>query len=203
MPIVNYTRGYPLDGSSLGQSKSTIRNNLDSTFDVFSVDHENQNSPDGYQQGVHKKSTYANLGADPTTVSGQMAVYSRAVTGGSALFSIRDGNAATKTQLTSAAFTAPQVSTNGYTWLPGGVIYQWAAYTVDHLGQPIQNGSIFLWPLLFPNNVFSAQMSAQKASTGAEGLWFAPTFPNVLGFQILTNSSVGQFTTLFISAVGN
>ena len=43
MSIPTYTQGYPPDGSSLGQTKSVIRNNLDGTFLTLAVDHVDNN----------------------------------------------------------------------------------------------------------------------------------------------------------------
>jgi hypothetical protein len=59
MAIPTYTPGYPPDGSSLGQTKSTIRNNLDGTFETLAVDHVNNNgvpgsNPAGYHTIIHQ-----------------------------------------------------------------------------------------------------------------------------------------------------
>src|SRR5580700_2776789 len=53
MAIPPYVKGYPPDGSSLGQTKSTIRNNLDGTFDTVAVDHVNNNGPNMQPAGYH------------------------------------------------------------------------------------------------------------------------------------------------------
>ncbi len=47
MAIPIYTLGYPPDGSSLGQTKTTIRNNLDGTFLTLGGDHVNNNGQPG------------------------------------------------------------------------------------------------------------------------------------------------------------
>ena len=59
MGIPAYVPGYPPDGSSLGQTKSTIRNNLDGTFQTIAVDHINNNGdpgsqPPGYHTIIHE-----------------------------------------------------------------------------------------------------------------------------------------------------
>jgi hypothetical protein len=58
MPIPTYTPGYPPDGSSLGQTKATIRNNLDGTFQTLAIDHIDNNgqpgsNPAGYHTDIH------------------------------------------------------------------------------------------------------------------------------------------------------
>ena len=47
MSIPAFTPGYPPDGSSLGETKSVIRNNLDGTFLTLGVDHINNNGQPG------------------------------------------------------------------------------------------------------------------------------------------------------------
>jgi hypothetical protein len=59
MPIPAYTPGYPPDGSSLGQTKAVIRNNLDGTFQTLAVDHIDNNGnpgsqPAGYHTVIHQ-----------------------------------------------------------------------------------------------------------------------------------------------------
>ena len=123
MAIPSFTSGQPPDGSSLGGTKANIRNNLDGTFQVFGVDHFSQNNS---TPGYHQKSTYPNISGPPTTASGQLALYSKAISSGkSALFMVRDNNTATETQLTSPSIIAPLLDENGYTFLPGGILLQW------------------------------------------------------------------------------
>ena len=76
MPIPTYTPGYPPDGSSLGQTKSTIRNNLDGTFQTLAIDHVNNNgqpgsNPAGYHTIIHQVSQ-----TSVSTVSGVNQVFS-------------------------------------------------------------------------------------------------------------------------------
>src|ERR1700690_80686 len=78
--VAPYVRGYPPDGSSLGQTKSTLRNNLDGTFDTVAVDHINNNGqpgskPAGYHNVVHM----VPQGSDPGAVTGYGQLYSKTI----------------------------------------------------------------------------------------------------------------------------
>src|SRR6185436_16741422 len=67
MPITSFTAGYPQDNSSLGASKTTIRNNIDGTFQTLAVDHYSQNeSNSGYHNIIHQ----VDQGAAPASTVG-------------------------------------------------------------------------------------------------------------------------------------
>ncbi len=208
MAIPPYTAGYPQDGSSLGSSKSVIRNNLDGEFQVFSVDHFNQNGP---TPGFHQQSTYPNSSFAPTTVSGQLALYSKAISGNSALYSIRDGDPTTETQITTTAFTAPLVASTGYTYLPGGLILEYGLFTYSFpSGTPDKGTKIVTFPLTFPNNVFNIQLTAKATSTSPNSpltLYVTNIAGTLDKFTVfyLNNSSAasGSFADFYWTAIGN
>jgi hypothetical protein len=170
MSIPTYTLGYPPDGSSLGQTKATIRNNLDGTFETLGVDHINNNGSPGMQPaGYHNVIRSVPQGSDPTKVSGYGQLYSKKindVANDEALF-WRTGEGGLIQQLT--VNLTPLASTNGYTFLPGGFIMQWGtvANTADNTG-----GSQS-YPLAFPTAVLSLQ--ATPTWSGTTGLGNVPT----------------------------
>lgn len=151
MGIPTYTPGYPPDGSTLGETKSTIRDNLDGTFETVSVDHQDQNETG---TGTHTKVSLLNTTGSITPTlppniqgAGWETLYSQPAGTPAAgeIFFSRGGAAGIR--LTGPG--TPSAVTNGYTFLPGGLVLQWgisAATTAP---------SAVLFPIAFQNSCFS------------------------------------------------
>jgi hypothetical protein len=170
MPIPTYVPGYPPDGSSLGQTKSTIRNNLDGTFQTLAVDHINNNGqpgsqPPGYHTVIHQVPQ-----ASVSTVTGYNQVFSgvpgtlsvNAVTtpaipanSDQQLYSLTGGGVLSQ-------LTGHNAATNGYQWI-GGVLLQWGI--VSSLSS---TGTVTFATsnVSFPNNCFNIQMTLIAHSGG-------------------------------------
>lgn len=205
MAIPTYTPGYPPDGSSLGSTKAVIRDNLDGQFQVFSVDHYNQN---GSNPGFHQQSTYPISAFAPTTVSGQIAQYSKAISGKSVLFNIRDGDPTTETQVTTGAFSAPVASQNGYTYLPGGLILQWGLRVVT-LTSPNSTGNV-IFPFVSMNSIFNILFSPVCVDSGTGStsvislVSFTMSAGKINGFNWnAATSSNGKYANFYWSVIGN
>jgi len=166
MPIPTYTPGYPPDGSSLGQTKATIRNNLDGTFETLAIDHVNNNgqpgsNPAGYHTIIHEV-TQTNV----TTVAGVNQVFSgvpgtlivNGVTtpalpanGDTQLYSLTGAGALT--QLTGYSAASP-----GYAWV-GGVLMQFGIVTVTGTGS-------ISYPITLTAAAFSIQLTQFNTTPG-------------------------------------
>jgi hypothetical protein len=160
MPIPTYTPGYPPDGASLGQTKSTIRNNLDGTFETVAVDHVNNNgqpgsNPAGYHTIIHEV-TQTNV----VTVASHNQVFSgvpgtlvvNAVTtptippgGDTQLYSLSASGILSQ-------LTGRVAMQSGYCWL-SGVLLQWGRNGVTGTNTPVT------FPVAFPTAVFSCVAS--------------------------------------------
>lgn len=205
MPIPTYTPGYPPDGSSLGQTKSVIRNNLDGTFETLGIDHVNNNgvpgsNPAGYHTIIHEVSQ-----TSVNTVSGVNQVFSgvpgtlvvNAVTtpaippgGDTQLYSLT-GNGGL-TQLTGGFAT-----TNGYAWM-GGFLVQWGTVT-----SAVKNGSgttSVNLPISYPKNFFGI-VGSLSAGTSSSTLTVSQNGLNELQYYINSNSS--QTLNFTWVAIGN
>jgi len=170
MAIPTYTPGYPPDGSSLGQTKTAIRNNLDGTFQTLNVDHVNNNgqpgsNPAGYHTVIHEVTQTA-----VTSISGVNQVFSGVPgtltytvgmttkttptipnNGDTQLYSLT--GAGVLAQLTGYSFTTPSGPNNqssGYAWI-GGVLLQWGSDFAVNTG----SGNPISFAIPFPNHVFS------------------------------------------------
>ena len=129
MSIPTYVPGYPQDGSTLGQSKTQIRNNLDGTFQTLGVDHVNNNGvPGANPAGYHTTAHFILQGSTPapTTNAGQLFCNNLG-----ALFYQDTQTPSNVTQLTRNF--APVVgNTNnapGYSWMAGALLLQWGKVT--------------------------------------------------------------------------
>jgi hypothetical protein len=167
MPIPTYTQGYPPDGSSLGQTKSTIRNNLDGTFQTLAVDHVNNNgqpgsNPAGYHTVIHEVTQ-----TSVSTISGVNQIFSgvpgtlvvNAVTtpaipsnGDTQLYSL------TGTGVLSQ-LTGSSSATNGYQWI-GGLLLQWGTTS----GTSSSTLPVSFSPA-FPNNCFNVNAIPIRAAS--------------------------------------
>jgi hypothetical protein len=160
MSIPSYVKGYPPDGSTLGQTKSTIRNNLDGTFQTLAVDHVNNNgdpnpmtNPPGYHRIIHEVPQ-----ATVTTVAGYNQVFS-GVPGTLTINAVTTPNipSGDDQQLYSltgggilSQLTGHSAMVNGYQWL-GGVLLQWGSGSGN---TPV------VFPVIFPHAAFIAQITA-------------------------------------------
>jgi hypothetical protein len=157
MSIPAYTKGYPPDGSSLGQTKVVIRDNLDGTFETLNVDHVNNNGqpgsqPAGYHTIIHEVSqanvstvanynqVFSGVPGTLTITNGMSTVTTPAIppSGDTQLYSL--SGAGVLSQLTGFSAT-----TNGYAWV-GGILLQWGVVT-----SPPNSGSV-TFPVAFPTN---------------------------------------------------
>lgn len=167
MSIPTFTPGYPPDGSSLGQTKSTIRDNLDGTFLTVAVDHINNNGqPGSNPAGYHKVTHMVPQAGNPSAVVGYGQLYSRTVnsfTNDQALFWETGGGLIQ--QLTTNI--TPLYSGNGYTFLPGGFIIQWGV-TVS---TAVSGSTFFNVP--FQTSCLNIQLTpvVSSISTHANGMY--------------------------------
>ena len=152
MTIPTFTQGYPPDGSTLGQTKATIRDNLDGTFLTLGVDHINNNgSPGNHPAGYHNVIRSVPQGSNPAPVAGYGQLFSKtinSVTTDQAMF-WETGNGLVM-QMT--ANLTPVTGSSGVTFLPGGLILQYGS-----VSQSFSSGSTTgttNFSIAFPNNLF-------------------------------------------------
>ncbi len=169
MAIPTYVQGYPPDGSSLGQTKSTIRNNLDGTFLTVAVDHVNNNGQPGSQPPGYHKIVHQVTQTNVSTVVGYNQVFSGVpgtlIVNGVTTPDIPSGGATQLYSLTGggvlAQLTGNNKSSNGYAWI-GGVLIQWGQTNFSGTGtqQPVS------FPVTFPSAVTSVQVTRAGGNTG-------------------------------------
>ena len=207
MAIPSYTQGYPPDDSSLGETKQTIRNNLDGTFQTLSVDHQNQNQANpGYHTVIHQVSQ----GSTPGATGGFGQIYSQQITSGGnsdeSLFYQSGGGRITQlTTNVGGAGNTWNPASNGFTTIPGGFIIQW--------GNAVQSSSSIQQDFLFsstgfafPNNCFSVQATPTYSTSvpgGAASVAIRLSTLKRTGFSFLYATNASHYTGFFWFAIGN
>lgn len=165
--IPAYIQGYPPDGSTLGQTKATIRGNLDGTFLTLAVDHVNNNgqpgsNPAGYHTIIHEVtqsnvSTVANVNQVFSGVPGTLIV------NGVTTPNVPSGGDTQLYALTGAGalsqLTGHSAATSGYQWI-GGILLQWGTVA----GSSNQNVPVTFTPN-FPRNCFNVSAIPIRASS--------------------------------------
>ncbi len=197
MGIPSFTQGYPLDASSLGQTKTTIRNNLDGTFQTLAVDHvDNNMQPGGNPPGYHKIIHY--VAQDPAPApNGYGQLYTVVTSSG--------GNPDQTLFWKSSAGRTLQLSNNiagvgdsyapiqnGWTSIPGGLVVQWGRVNTTS-----SSGRV-TYAIPFSANVWSVNTTAKLNSTedipGSQANYAPDTNPDtftITGFnwRLISNSS--------------
>jgi hypothetical protein len=181
MSIPSYNKGYPPDGSSLGQTKATIRDNLDGTFDTLGVDHVNNNgvpgppnTPPGYHTVIHQ----VTQGTAPVAISGVNQLYSFIPTIpdniNPQLFN-KNGLAGANAQMTGnikADF--------GLVWC-AGILLQWGFANIT-------DTSPVTFSPAFPNNCFTVLTTPY---------WVGGPIPNGVAVASVKNVSESGFSWVF------
>lgn len=219
MGIPTFTPGYPLDGSSLGQTKVPIRDNLDGTFQTLAVDHIDNNGspgsqPSGYHKVIHQVpqsnvpllSGYTQVftGVPGTVMVNGVATPNIPAGGSTQLYSLNSGNVVS--QLTGRVNNSV-FPFNGFAWM-GGILMQWGLVNVSGTSQSgtVTFSSLAPNNVTFPNTLFSIQTSlicinAGTSSLGTIAVNNATFSTTGFSYQFNSNGSA-QYSGFFWMAIG-
>lgn len=210
MSIPTYTPGYPPDGSSLGQTKVPIRNNLDGTFQTLAIDHVNNNGQPGSQPAGYHTIIHEVPQTSVSTVSGYNQVFS-GVPGTLVVNAVTTPNIPPNgdTQLYSltgmgglSQLTGNHAAANGYCWV-GGILIQWGKVSSTSSGNVLFNAA----NVNFQNNCFSILTNpfwvGSTTPSGAAGVSVKGLSPT--GFQWVFNTNSSSYTGggFYWLAIGN
>lgn len=194
MAIPTFTEGYPPDGSSLGETKAVIRDNLDGTFKVFSQDHRDQNESNPGYHTVIREQTQTTV----STVSGINQIFSGVpgtliVNGVTTPFIPKNGDVQLYS-LTGAGglsqLTGNVASGEGFCWV-GGILIQWGSVAPTSSPSGTVTFSSRANCSSFPNNCFNVYTSLKGSlasiiisvvSSNTSGFNWAKAPTNTAGF---------------------
>lgn len=107
----------PNAGQSLGETRDGIKENFTTIQTAFQVDHV---AYDAAGEGYHSKVNFPQ-GTAPTVAADSVVMYAKDTNSRPTIF-MRQENNGDEIQLSGPT---PSIGTNGYTFLPGGLLLQW------------------------------------------------------------------------------
>lgn len=199
----------PLPTDNLSNSQGDIRGNfqqIDTTFGVDHVTYSVATVSNGYHKTIHLKdnSTIATPMPNPTPVAGTGEIFTNQVndlisTDETFYFQTGSGKLLQMTRN-----FVPQVSTNGYTFLPGGLILQWGQYVTPGSVNLPANGSISFATegvLNFPSNNFNVNLSFTGNSGSGQSIQVITA--TLTGFTWrFSGGSTNSYSGFFWTAIG-
>lgn len=195
--MTTYNANIPTGTVNLDEDYINLRNNFQQLNTSFGKDHyefDNATSSNGYHKAVHLVQQVA-----PAAVAGAGSLYCTTVNDGinndQTLYYKTGANRII--QLTRNF--VPVAASSGYTFLPGGLIIQWA--TIAAVGTTLTSRTFTSMSLIpFPNSCFSMQATMyDAAATGTNVLILSSV--TATGFKYYNTSSSAK--TFFILAIGN
>lgn len=206
MSIPTFTPGYPPDGSSLGQTKSTIRDNLDGTFETLGIDHINNNgqpgsNPAGYHNVIHQ----VLQSVDPVAITNINQVYAKnytpsfpGATADTQLFS-RTGNGGVS-QLTGNH----AIANGGWNWC-GGILLIWGNVTTNFSTGTgtVTFNSVSGNTTSFPNAIFQVLTSMNGTSGTANLVEITSLSQTSFSWKFTGGSGATSYTGFSWLAIGN
>lgn len=147
----------PTDRPSASQSQMLI--NFGQANSIFGHDHVPFNDGTIANRGKHTYVALVTQAADPTGANfsaGQMALYTKTISGVTQLFLRRFGN--TPIQISNIN---PVGSTNGYSYLPGGMLLQWGLATAN------SGATVIPFTIAFSSSAYNVQIT--QIRTGSPG----------------------------------
>ena len=206
-----YQPGIPTGSVPLDQDYLNLQNNFQQLDTSFGLDHTPFSvntipQPAGYHTNIHLipfSTTTTNAPnnqpvVQPTATGGYGQVWSAQINDGinvdEALYFLTGGGR--NLQLTSNF--VPQVTTNGFTFVPGGVIIQWGTLSaISETTTPVTFAG--LGCMAFPNNCFIVIPAV--STTGGSASTLNITLLTKTGFSYYNTS--GSTRTYFWFALGN
>lgn len=197
---MTYNPNIPAAGDFLSDSQSQIQTNFSTANAAFSRNHVA--FPIATDNGKHKfieMPISATIPAPlPALSSGEGTIYAKTVSAASQLFYTPDasGNEYQMTATSSANFASFAAATNGWTFLPGGLILNYGSTT----SVTSSSTTNVTFPRAFSSAVYSVQ--ATVVTNDNSTIRFSLENAATLGGFTTTQTSSSHFTRLYWIAIG-
>lgn len=178
---MGYNPNIPGPNDLLSDSQGQIRTNFTAANSVYGGDHYAYNDVTA-NATKHKKTTFPPQASSPSTIAGELALFSKTLGSGVALFLTRDNNTVFDVQLTTSSIAAPLSSQKGYTFLPGGMLLQWG-----RVAAPGTSGSE-TFGVAFSATPYTVVMTLERAS-GNQTVTIDTGTVTSTGFDYLSSSA--------------
>lgn len=161
-----YDSSVPASGHTPAQDRSAIQGNFAQLATSYNTDHVALTS--GTNVGAHSKVTLP-VAAAPGSTAGTLVLSSNTANANSELYLQRDG-VATAIQMTrGSVLIGASSASDGYTFLPGGVLLQWCTRNAT------PGGNAITFPIAFTSYVFSVTFGPRAAGAQAFAMGVAST----------------------------
>jgi hypothetical protein len=189
-----YNPNIPNGNTRLNQDWVNIKNNFGQLNTTYGTDHIPLTTVanNGFHRAVHMVQQVA-----PAAVSGVGSIYCTTVNDGIDTDEILYYKTGLNKVIQLTRNLVPQASSNGYTFLPGGILFQWGLVNNPGLGGTVTFATL---NKTFPNNIFGIQVSAQRGNTVTVVVANAPP-PSVTGFNYIFSNNTAN--VLYWTAIGN
>lgn len=199
---MSFTNNVPLSGQSLGGTRNPINTNFQVLDTTFSVNHV------GYNDSGAGKHNFVNMpeqASAPSGASNQGTLYAKDDGTRTALYWIQESGQGAEVKMTGVT---PVAGTNGYTFLPGGLLLQWgvvvspgASGTVEFgVGGAIDN-------IQFGSFLYNVQLTVTRASVSSSspppGYAFVNSGATFDKTKFSYICSTGGNVRLYWTAIGN
>lgn len=192
----------PVAGQSLGASRDLINQNFSVIDTAFTVNHVAYNDGSGLQ-GKHKFVQFPVQAAIPSLTAGDITLYNKLPaspypqTGVNELFIVKANG-------TTTPITARAASTNGWSYLPSGILLKWGTTTSINASSPFAytypTGSSI--PVF--SNVFSVQLTVVDGSPPYDTVVTLQTGTiATTGFSVVYTGTPPSSTVVTYLAIGN
>lgn len=171
----------PNAGQSLGQTRDAIRENFSTLQTAFNTDHVDLDSSG---QGHHAKVDFPE-GTAPTVAADHVVMYAKDTNSRPTIW-MRQENNGTEIQLTGPD---PTIATNGKTFLPGGLLFQWGTTTVA-------NGGTITFTTAFSGTPYSVVATGDGSPTASSVLLAGIRSKSAANFvvSLVLNGDTGETT---------
>lgn len=152
---MSYNSAIPTPSQRLKDSQPEFLENFKCISALLGVDHviSPWESPASGNQGKHNQVTLPEQGSDPTTLTNEMAIYTKEVSGSTNLF-LANENAGNIYNISAKSWASSQ----GSTILPSGLVLKWGQGTTNASGlQTVTFTSAF-------SSIYSIQVTIATAS---------------------------------------
>lgn len=191
---MSYNPGVPTANQTFKETQGPINTNFTIANTAFGVDHVNFAT--NANQGMHNKVTLVTT-TDPAAVVQGPIVYSKSIGGKQEIFfrqSTTDGSSIV--QLTDMANAVTGGTSNGSTFIPGGIIIKWGQFTTAANPHTVTYTALVPAISAFPTNTLMVQLT--PINTGGVGNYRVST-ANATTFVV--NAPTGS--SFYFLAIGN